>query len=215
MYVITLARAVESGRSEPIPMPVVASALDVSVASANEMVRKLASRDLVTYEPYRGVGLTAAGRAVANRVLRTRRLWATFLADQLGFSPTEADDQACQLEHATAPAAVDRLAVFLGDPETDPLGSPIPGRGSSRSVGVKATTLSEVMVGCDGEVMAIRTPGAARVFLAGEGIEVGTTVTMLASGESGVLVNARNPVSLTHELAHTIDVRVIGSGDAR
>jgi len=213
MYLITVARTVESGRPEPVPMPVIAEALSVSVASANEMVRKLASRGLVTYEPYRGAGLTAAGRAVANRVLRTRRLWATFLADHLGFAPIEADDQACHLEHATAAEAVDRLAAFLGDPATDPLGRPIPVVDWHPTDRTAATPLDGVAVGDDAEVVAIRAPGAARDFLNGEGITVGARISVIGTGETGVLVDAGNPVNLTRHLAATIDVRVMGRSD--
>lgn len=213
MYLITLARAVESGRPEPVPMPVIAEALPVSVASANEMVRKLASRGLMTYEPYRGAGLTEMGWAVANRVLRTRRLWATFLADQLGFSPTEADDQACHLEHATAPEAVDRLATFLGNPQAGPLGDPIPARNSYGIDRVAAPTLDTVAVGCDAEIVSITAPQAARNFLGGEGLTIGRRVAVIATGESGVLVDAGSQVSLTRQLAATIGVRGTGRSD--
>src|SRR3989337_2616903 len=102
MYLITVARATEEGRSGPVPLALIADTLAVSVASANEMVRKLARP-------------------------RPRRLWGTFLADHLGLSPRAADDQACHLEHVTTPDSADRLAEFLGDPEADPLGLPIPG----------------------------------------------------------------------------------------
>jgi DtxR family Mn-dependent transcriptional regulator len=152
---------------------------------------------------------------VASRVLRTRRLWATFLADHLGFAPIEADDQACHLEHATAPEAADRLATFLGDPATDPLGRPIPTVDSPPNERTAATTLDEVAVGCDAEVVAIRAPGAARDFLTAEDIAVGSRIAVIGSGDSGVLVEAGSPVNLTRPLAATIDVRVMGRSDAR
>ena len=113
MYLITVARAAEDGRTGPVPVAMLAEHLGVSVASTNEMVRKLAARDLLTYEPYRGVELTPLGARVSERVLRTRRLWSTFLANHLGLSPTEADDQACLLEHVTMPEATERLAAAL------------------------------------------------------------------------------------------------------
>ncbi len=213
MYVITVARSIESGREEPIPMQVVAEALDVSVASANEMVRKLAVRGLLTYEPYRGVGLTEAGWAVAGRVLRSRRLWATFLASQLGFSPAEADDQACHLEHATSSEAVDRLASFLGDPDTDPLGAPIPT--GSRDVMEKAPTvpLGEAAAGLEVEVVAVGASGAVRDFLSSEGIRPGSRIRVIAVGETGVLVDAGSPVNLARDLAQSIETRVKGRTD--
>ena len=214
MYLITVARAAEAGHPEPIPMPAIAEALGVSVASANEMIRKLAARGLLTYEPYRGSGLTASGRAVASRVLRTRRLWATFLVEHLGFGPTEADAQACHLEHVTEADAADRLAAFLGDPATDPLGHPIPSA-ASHLIQQHSIALDEVPVGSDAEVAAIRAARAAHDFLAAQGITVGTRVTVLATGEAGVLIAATDPVNLTRDLAAAIDVRPMGRTDGR
>ncbi len=214
MYVITVARAVEAGQTEPIALSVIAEALLVSVASANEMVRKLASRGIMTYEPYHGAGLTEAGWVVAHRVLRTRRLWATFLASQLGFSPTEADDQACHLEHATSSEAVDRLAAFLGDPKADPLGAPIPSATDHRSDRVEHVTLNDVAAGFEAEVVAVGATGAARDFLGGEGLSVGARIAVMATGVAGVLVDGGSPVHLTRELSSLIDVRILGRRDA-
>ena len=215
MYLITVARAVEAGHPEPVPMPLIAEGLSISVASANEMVRKLATRGLLTYEPYHGAELTGTGWAVASRVLRTRRLWATFLADHLGFGPTEADDQACHLEHVTAHDAAERLAVFLGDPESDPLGRPIPAMDSPAADRAAIDTLDTVPVGCDVEVASIRATGAANAFLTGEGIAVGTRISVIGTGESGVLVDGDHPLNVTRQLASLIEVRVMGRTDAR
>ena len=118
MYLNTVARACEDGFVEPVPMAEIAQRLEVSVPSVHEMVNKLSDRGLVTYEPYKGVHLTEPGMEIACRVLRTRRLWATFLVEHLGFEPEDADRQACELEHVTADEAVERLAAFLGNLET-------------------------------------------------------------------------------------------------
>jgi len=131
MYLLTILRAGERGHRGPLGLAQLAERLAVSPASVNEMIRKMADRGLVAYEPYKGASLTAAGTEVAVRVVRTRRLWARFLADHLGFSPQQADSMACDLEHVTPPEAVDRLADYLGHPESGPLGRPIPDAGSS------------------------------------------------------------------------------------
>ena len=211
MYLITVARALEAGHPEPVPMPEIAEAMSVSVASANEMVRKLAGRELVTYEPYHGAGLTRSGRAVANRVLRTRRLWATFLVQHLGLAPIEADDQACHLEHVTAADAVERLATFLGDPAVDPLGQPIPSLESPRAAtGPRTIPLDQAPTGVECEVVSMRATGAAREFLTGSGITPGGRLIVLASGESSVLADAGSgAVNLVRRLATAVDVLVL------
>lgn len=206
MYLITVARAVESGRSEPIPTAVIAEALNVTVASANEMVRKLESKGLLRYEPYRGAALTADGRLVAVRVLRARRLWTTFLAEHLGLGAQAADDQACHLEHVMDPDAVDRLATFLGDPAVDPLGRPIPDRDQTVPSGPVGTRLDEIPTGAAADVVAVRAGGATAAFLTGEGIVPGVRLRVLASGDSGVLVDTGSPVNLTREVAALVDV---------
>ena len=207
MYLITVARAGESGTAGPVPVAAVAKELEVSVASANEMVRRLAGRGLLTYEPYRGAQLTAMGSTVADRVLRTRRLWATFLADHLGFSPTDADGQACDLEHVTTPQAADRLAGFLDDPETDPLGRPIP-RNGAPTIGPSSIRLTDLGVGDDAEVVSVSSADRAQGFLAAEGIVPGARLSVAGAGGSGLLLDLdTGPVRVSDELAGAIEVR--------
>lgn len=205
MYLITVARAAEDGQAGLIPVAAIAKDLHVSVASANEMVRKLATRNLLTYEPYRGVELTPGGIAVADRVLRTRRLWATFLAEHLGLSPIEADDQACLLEHVTMPDATDRLSSFLGDPATGPLGRPIPHAGAAPPVAtIRATDLS---IGERGEVVTIRGPKNAQAFLSTEGIAPGAQVSIEAVGEVGMLLGiGSGTIHINRDLAAAIEL---------
>jgi DtxR family Mn-dependent transcriptional regulator len=208
MYLITVARAAETGTEGPVPISQIAGDLQVSVPSANEMIRKLEGRGLLSYVPYRGVHLTDSGHLIADQVLRTRRLWATFLADHLGFSPAAADDQACHLEHATSPEAANRLATFLGNPAAGPLGRPIPAATPAEERR-PATKLAKLSAGAKAEVVAVTATGRALDFLAAEGIAVGSQLTVVASGESGQLVQVgAGTTHLQQELADTIAVKV-------
>lgn len=131
MYLITVEQAVERGVSEPVSASVIASELEVSPVSANEMIKKLAERELLTYEPYKGVSLTAEGKEIAACILRRRRLWGVFLSERLGVDSTRADEIACDLEHITPDEVADLLSEYLGHPEEGPKGTPIPaGHGS-------------------------------------------------------------------------------------
>jgi len=207
MYLITVARATEAGREGPVPIPTIAGTLGVSVPSANEMVRRLDSRGLLTYEPYRGVHLSEAGDRIAGQVLRTRRLWATFLVEHLGFSPSDADDQACHLEHATTPEASNRLAAFLGNPEAGPLGRPIPAAAGSESPRPNVR-LTDLPVGASAEIVSITAPGQALEFLNAEEVNVGRRVTVAAAGASGHLVEFdEGVVHINHVIAATIEVQ--------
>ena len=208
MYLITIARAAESGATGPVPVAAVAKQLEISVASANEMVRRLARRDLLTYEPYRGAQLTTLGATVADRVLRTRRLWATFLADHLGFTPTDADNQACDLEHVTTAKAADRLASFLGDPATGPLGRRIPDGGGSAMTSNPAIAISGIGLEERAEVLVVTGPDASRSFLASQGIAPGTAIRVKGIGEGGMLIETASGLTqLSTALVADIEVR--------
>jgi DtxR family Mn-dependent transcriptional regulator len=114
-----------SGEQSPVALSALADQLEISSVSANEMIKKLVARDLATYEPYKGVRLTAEGQAQALRVIRRHRLWERFLADVLGISWDRVHQEACQLEHATSALVEEKLAQFLNEPETCPHGHPV------------------------------------------------------------------------------------------
>lgn len=115
---------------------VIATALNTTAASVTDMLKRLAEKDLIDYEKYRGVLLTPAGERLATFLIRKHRLWEVFLVDKLGFSWDEVHDLAEQLEHIQGDVLVERLDEFLGHPRFDPHGDPIPdaeGRWTYRS----------------------------------------------------------------------------------
>ncbi len=214
MYLLTLLRAAEDGHVGPLGLASLAERLEVSPASANEMIRKMAGRGLVDYEPYKGASLTGAGNGVAGRVVRARRLWARFLADHLGFTPGEADEMACDLEHVTTTAAVERLDEFLGHPESCPLGRPIPPAGAPSGT-APALSLGSLPVGVGAEVIAVTAGREATGFLTASGVCPGGPVTVVATGGEGVLVRtARGDLHLDSATAALVLVRSTGAADA-
>jgi DtxR family Mn-dependent transcriptional regulator len=116
-----------SSEQSPVALSALADQLGISPVSANEMIKKLVARELVTYEPYKGVTLTAEGQTQALRVIRRHRLWERFLADVLGLPWDRVHQEACQLEHATSSLVEEKLAQFLNEPETCPHGHPVAG----------------------------------------------------------------------------------------
>lgn len=212
MYLITVARAVEDGHLGPVPVPVVAEALDHSRVSANEMAKKLVARGFLEYEPYKGVTLTPAGTAVANRILRRRRLWALFLAEHLGLTAAAADTVACEFEHVTPAAVADRLSDFLGDPTRDPEGKPIPPAGDSGPAAPPESPLTELATGQKATVVRVVGSPATRSFLAEEGVGDGAEIRVAAIGsDRSYLVETPNGhVHLTAEVAETVMVQRLG-----
>ncbi len=208
MYLITIAMAAEDGHEGPVPVPQLAKALEVSRVSANEMVKKLAERELVTYTPYKGADLTPAGAAIARTVLRRRRLWALFLADHLGLSPGAADAVACEFEHITPTEVAQQLSRFLGDPSVGPQGKPIPTDEGDSERGIALHSLTESLVGRSVEVVRIGGDPASHSFLEAEGITPGAAVTVVALSDDGgcLLDTGRAQVHVSSALAKLVSV---------
>lgn len=100
--------------------------LGISAASVTNMVKKLARLKLVRHSPYHGVELTRAGEKMALEVLRHHRLIELFLAEALGVPWEAVHAEAEKIEHVISEDLEDRIANFLGEPERDPHGDPIP-----------------------------------------------------------------------------------------
>lgn len=103
-----------------------ATHLGVKPATVTDMLKKLKEKQFVHYEKYGKISLTAAGREIAMFIMRKHRLWETFLCDTLAFTWDEVHEVAEQLEHIQSDKLIERLDQFLGHPEYDPHGDPIP-----------------------------------------------------------------------------------------
>jgi len=208
MYLITIAMAVEEGHEGPVPVPQLAKALGVSRVSANEMVKKLADRGLVEYARYKGASLSPAGEEIARAVLRRRRLWSVFLSERLGLTPQAADTVACEFEHITPADVAQRLAEFLGDPQTSPQGKPIPAASADASRPAVTIPLGEAQVGRGVEVVGVDGDTAGRSFLSEQGIAPGARITLLAVADGGACLVETDGgrVHISADLARTVTV---------
>jgi DtxR family Mn-dependent transcriptional regulator len=100
--------------------------LDISAASATNMVKKLARLKLANHSPYHGVQLSARGEKMALEVIRHHRLIELFLTETLAIPWDCVHEEAEKIEHVISEELEDRIANFLGDPRRDPHGDPIP-----------------------------------------------------------------------------------------
>ena len=64
------------------------------------MLKKLASRKLISYTPYLSVTLTMAGERLALEMVHHHRLIETYLQRALGVRLEALDEEANRLEHA-------------------------------------------------------------------------------------------------------------------
>jgi DtxR family transcriptional regulator, Mn-dependent transcriptional regulator len=116
-----------SGRQErAVSTNEISDELQTRASSVTDMLKKLADKRWIHYRKYQGVTLTQKGRQLAAGVIRKHRLWEVFLVDKLHFGWDEIHEIAEQLEHIQSDKLIERLDAFLGSPEFDPHGDPIP-----------------------------------------------------------------------------------------
>lgn len=104
----------------------IAGMLETKASSVTDMLKKLSDKELVAYQKYQGVSLTNKGFHAAKMIVRKHRLWEVFLVEKLDFSWDEVHEIAEELEHIKSETLINRLDQFLGFPECDPHGDPIP-----------------------------------------------------------------------------------------
>jgi DtxR family transcriptional regulator, Mn-dependent transcriptional regulator len=113
-------------RGHEVTNSALAHHLEVSPASATNMVKKLAGLNLVEYERYQSIALSTAGERVALEVLRHHRLLELYLHQELKLPWDQVHAEAERLEHVISETLEDAIAVALGNPLVDPHGDPIP-----------------------------------------------------------------------------------------
>jgi DtxR family Mn-dependent transcriptional regulator len=189
--------------------------LGVSRVAAWEMLERLHDRGLAQRDDRRMVALTAAGRELADRALRRRRLLERFVCDVLRYPPSEAHERAARIAAALDDDELARLRAALGDPERCPHGwaiEPELARRQARAL----TSLAALRVGSRSAVVALLERSAEALgTLARLGIQPGVEVLLIASHSgAGVELRAgegRRPLRLPWALASEVLVR--GEGD--
>lgn len=157
----------------------IAGRMQTAAASVTDMLKRLHEKDLVRYERYKGVELSALGDEVARRLVRKHRLWEVFLVENLRFTWDEVHEVAEQLEHIRSPKLIDRLDEFLGFPERDPHGDPIPDRDGHMERG-EQKSLAELPVGDDYVVVGVSDTSPRYLkFLDELGVGLGTELSVL------------------------------------
>ncbi len=125
----------------------IAKKLNISSAAATDMAKKLAIKGLLDYEKYQELKLTQSGNTMALKVIRKHRLWEALLFKLLDLSLHEIHREAELLEHETSDFLADKIHEYLGFPDYDPHGDPIPNSKGELPKVKDVITLGEAEVG--------------------------------------------------------------------
>lgn len=157
----------------------IAEELGNGTPAVTEMIKKLTEKKLIEYDKKKGAALTEAGYDEAISIVRKHRLWEVFLSVNLGYRWDEVHSIAEELEHISDDTLADRLDKFLGYPEYDPHGDPIP-KSNGELPRLSKTILSDIAVGKWCRVVAVKdTSSIFLQYLQQLGIDIGSKIKML------------------------------------
>jgi DtxR family transcriptional regulator, Mn-dependent transcriptional regulator len=167
----------------------IARKLGVAPGTVTSMLQTLESAKLVRYQTHKGASLTDSGRTLALRVLRRHRLMELFLVQTLGMTWAEVHEEAEHLEHAVSDGLIDRIDAFLGHPDRDPHGDPIPNRDGAVA-DCDSIPLKDCSPGTRFQLLRVLDQSPEFLtYLSQSGFELGSEGTVLENQEqAGALV---------------------------
>lgn len=133
----------------------IAQEMQTKASSVTDMIKKLAEKELVTYQKYQGVSLTDQGLFAAKMIVRKHRLWEVFLVEKLDFTWDEVHEIAEELEHIQSDKLINKLDEFLDFPSKDPHGDPIPDK-NGNVIKVEKQLLSELTIDKTGICVGVK-----------------------------------------------------------
>lgn len=177
-YIKTIFKLSDNGTQE-VNTNAIAESLDTKAASVTDMLRKLSAKELVNYKKYKGVTLTKQGEQIALQIIRKHRLWEVFLVDKLKFNWDEVHEVAEELEHIPSTLLTKRLDEYLGYPQFDPHGDPIPSENGEMKQ-KKQRLLAEMGINDSGLVVGVNDSQPLFLqYLDKMGIALGSKITIV------------------------------------
>ncbi len=196
------------GGQDGVNTNAIAETLNTKAASVTDMLRKLSAKGMVDYVRYKGVSLTEAGERLALQVIRKHRLWEVFLVEKLKFNWDEVHEVAEELEHISSETLTRRLDEFLGYPQFDPHGDPIPSE-DGKLKQKPQRLLAEMEISETGQVVGVNDSQPLFLqYLDKMGIFLGARIKVLDKipYDNSLEINIENKRNLvvSSEVAHNI-----------
>jgi DtxR family Mn-dependent transcriptional regulator len=91
----------------------IAEKLGVLSGTVTAALRTLSEKELINYKPYSFITLTGKGKRLAKEVLRRHNVVKDFLQCILLLDESNAESNACRMEHAMDKIAINRLVQFI------------------------------------------------------------------------------------------------------
>jgi DtxR family transcriptional regulator, Mn-dependent transcriptional regulator len=170
-YLEEIKRLEEEG--DRITATVVAGILDVSLPSASEMLKRLASEGYLSRDRTGTILLTPEGRRLAHTILRRHRLIECLLVQKLGMAWHEVHVEAHRIEHAISARVEEAMAQALDYPDLCPHGHPICPVDLRR-----LTRLSHLDAGASGVIAQISENDEVLAYLDQIGVRPGAEVSV-------------------------------------
>lgn len=192
----------------------IAEEMRVSPGTVTSMLKTLSETGLADYTPYSGASLTPAGRKLAMRMLRRHRLIELFLVRTLELTWDQVHEEAEDMEHAVSDFLVDRMDEFLGRPQFDPHGDPIPNaEGELRGVPRKTVALATCPPRSRIRLVRVTDQeGDFLRFLSETGLEIGTEGIVTQSNHASGVISLELPdqsISLGLSAAEALQVELL------
>lgn len=210
----------------------IAKCMKVAPASVTEVLKSLADKGFVLYEPYQGATLTDQGKAIAEKIKRRHRLLEVFLTNVLHINREKVHDEACRMEHTISDETEHALCRMLDAPARCPHGSPISPCNKEvgsctdcdvvREAGIPAALRDKRIIpvtglGPDqkGEIAFIRGDPKIVQRLSDLGLTLKTIVSVIRKAPMNGPVEIsvrRTKLAIDHKIAENIFVDVLGTG---
>ncbi len=169
-----------SSDTESVSTNSLSAGMQTTPASANDMLKRLHQKGLISHIKYKGATITEKGKKSALRIIRKHRLWEVFLVNKLNFQWDEVHEIAEQLEHIKSPLLTERLDAFLDHPKFDPHGDPIPDSNGNMPVMVKES-LKNLRVGNKGLLIGVGEDDPKLLqYLGSKGLRLGIEIQVIA-----------------------------------
>ena len=210
-YLKTIYHLTNSSNSE-VSTNAIAEMMETKASSVSDMLKKLAEKNLVNYKKYQGVSLTENGSLKAKMIVRKHRLWEVFLFDKLDFSWDEVHEIAEELEHIKSEKLINKLDDFLGNPNEDPHGDPIPDRNGKISK-LQKLVLAELNETQTGICIGVKDSSSQFLkYLDKNQIKLGSKISVLAKEDFDMSLKIKvneKTVTISNIIANNLYIRII------